>query len=229
MLKLIGRLVVLACAGLAGAAHASVIFYTDRTSFETALSSYTLIDFEGIVADIGTTVNPSTLVEVIGGVTFSVSSGAIAVSGKNGQFMQDAPFNSAILFSNNSTPITADLTSAGPGFTAVGAFFGNIHDAGDTAVLTLLGSNGILDIRTIVAADMGAGTPSNYFGWTVFGDIITGVKYDLIGGFVNTGDFDGIDDFVFGIASATPAPAPATIALFGLGLAGLGWSRRKAA
>jgi hypothetical protein len=38
----------------------------------------------------------------------------------------------------------------------------------------------------------------------------------------------GLDDLMYTSASAT-VPAPATLALFGLGLAGLGWARRKKA
>ncbi|WP_279243837.1 PEP-CTERM sorting domain-containing protein [Candidatus Litorirhabdus singularis] len=47
------------------------------------------------------------------------------------------------------------------------------------------------------------------------------------------GTFDGVgwigvlNNYGIRIDSSSPVPAPATLALFGLGLAGLGWSRRK--
>lgn len=47
----------------------------------------------------------------------------------------------------------------------------------------------------------------------------------------NTGDAIGLDNIVFATSAdqANDVPAPATLALFGLGLAGLGFSRRKKA
>ncbi len=51
--------------------------------------------------------------------------------------------------------------------------------------------------------------------------------------FSNTGsgaDFFGFDDFTIGsVQQVRPVPAPAAVALFGLGLAGLGMSRRRKA
>ena len=213
------------------ATNASIVeFITDRAAFEARLITATLIDFEGIVPDDETTVNPATLVETIGGVTFSVPVhvSAIAVSGKNGEFMQDAPFDSALLFSNASGgPITAVLPSDGVEYTAIGGFFGNIHRAGVMSNLTLVGDDGVLDSRTLVTADMGEGTDSNFFGWIVSGDSIISITHDLEGG---SADFTGVDDFIFGIANthAPVVPEPSTIAIWSLlGLVGAGVQRRR--
>jgi len=67
-------------------------------------------------------------------------------------------------------------------------------------------------------------TKSVIFGVVIFG---VGVKtpdwriemFSFYSGPKNTGGTD----------PTTPVPVPATLALFGLGLAGLGWSRRKKA
>ena len=198
-------------------------FYTDLTSFQNQLSSSTTIDFEGIVADneYGTVeggafdVRPSTVVD---GVTFSVSAGTLAVSGKDGP-VDGSPYDSALLFSNNGNPITVDLTSAGTGFTSIGGFFGDINSSGSLGTLSLFGSSGLLDVQNIIAADMGFGTPSNFFGWTVDTGDVTKVVFDL------NEPWEGIDNLVYG---TTTVPEPSIVWLLGSGLALIGFVRRRA-
>jgi hypothetical protein len=189
-------------------ANGAVITYTDRTLFESALASQTTIDFEGIVADSSfTNLGPG---GVIDGVTFnSTGGGTVGVAGKNSA-VAGSPYNSALLFSNNGFPITADLTSAGAGFTAVGGFFGNI--LGDSPMtLRLFGTSGELDAQTLTAQDMGLGSPEAFFGWTVSGDTLVAVVFDC------NFQFEGIDNFTYGVASVNEVPAPASLILWSMG------------
>ncbi len=203
---------------------ATVTFYTDLASFQ-AVTSTSLIDFEGIVGDTEFTIG--SLSEVIGGVTFSVPStlsAGILFSGKDSTIF-GAPFNSAMIVSSSGdpvTPITADLTSAGSGFTAVGGFFGDLASTNSTT-LTLTGGSGVLDTRTVTAGDMGFGNPIGFYGWTITGDTILSVKHDL------TNSFEALDDFRFGtFDSLGPVPLPGTIWLLGSGLIGLfGFAKKR--
>jgi hypothetical protein len=187
-----------------GIIYADIItFYTDRALFNSAVASSTTVNFEGLVSDTSHFTQNTPL--TINNVVFSVSSGFIGVAGKNvssGDVL-GAPFNSAILFSNNSLPLTANITGAGSGFTAVGGTFGNVTSSGVPATLTLLGSGGLLDVRNITTGDMGLGMPATFFGWTVHGDSIQSVTYSLQNGHPN---YDAMDDFVFGFATV-PEPS----------------------
>ena len=194
---------------------ATVTFYDDLAAF-MAVTTTTLIDFEGIVADdfsVSSFENPT----IVDGVSFGSTSGTFAIAGKNSS-ISGSPYDSALLFSNNSSPITADLTTVGSGFTAVGGFFGDIDSVGTLTTMTLIGTSGILDSRELITADMGLGTTSNFFGWTVSGDTILTLTHDL------AGSYEGIDDFRYG----TVVPVPAAMWLFGSGLLGLiGYARRR--
>ena len=81
--------------------------------------------------------------------------------------------------------------------------------------MTLVGTSGILDSRTLSADDMGAGNPVGFFGWTVTGDSIVSIKHDLDGT-----RREGIDDFRYGTLNIA-APIPAALWLFCSGLIGL--------
>lgn len=200
-----------------GQTQASVIFYTDRSAWENDVTGQMDIDFEGMTEDTGhLNLGPY---EVIDGVAFSVSQGDLILTGKNST-ISGAPFDSAILSSNHrDASLTADLSSAGTNFTAVGGFFGEINDSGSVTTITLIGASGILDSRSLVAANMGEDMPSSFFGWTVHGDTIVSVVHEF------SGSWEGIDDFSYGY-SVIPESSPSL--LLGLGLIGLSaYSRQR--
>lgn len=67
-----------------------------------------------------------------------------------------------------------------------------------------------------------------FFTLTVTG-AIKRVEFSQISDAEGSNDGSIYDNFLFNTAAVTPVPSPATYALFGLGLAGLGWSTRKKA
>jgi len=203
---------------------ATVTFYTDRAGFESQLLSSHTIDFERFSGSSRELASEF----VIDGVTFS----ADGFSGSNTELMWSGPYvfgtsgsipmESGLMISNNSYPMLVDLTTAGSGFTAVGGFFGDISDPLIAITIDIYGLTGLLDSRELMSASMKVDTPSNFFGWIVDGDEITNLSYEL------HGNYEGIDDFVFGVAS--PVPIPSAVWLFGSGLIGLiGFARRKKA
>jgi hypothetical protein len=200
---------------------ATVDFYTDRATFESSLLSSNTIDFERFSGSSYELASEF----IIDDVTFSTD-GSI---GGNNELMWSGPevfgssadpMESGLLISNGSLPMLIDLTTAGTGFTAVGGFFGDIIDPLNLLTIEVYGMSGLLDTKDLMSASMKADTPSNFFGWIVAGDEITSMRYDL------EGNYEGIDDFVFGVA--TPVPIPAAAWLFGSGLMIFGLVRRKA-
>ncbi len=195
-------------------ARSQVTFYTSQTTFNASAGSIRLIDFEGIVSD--TQFTPLTPKMVIGGVTFRTSVGMEGVAGKDSA-VAGAPYNSALLFSNNAAPITADLSTAGSNITAVGGEFGNVlADAPGTLTLKLGSGNSL--VENITASSLRQGSSPNFFGFTVVGDTISSVTLD-------TSAFGGIDNFVFSrtassASSAVPEPSMLTV-FFGSVLTGI--------
>jgi len=196
-----------------------VTFYNNRAAWDLAVSSQTLINFEGIVAD-------NTFVdfgpdENIDGVRFAeapgFNPGQLIVSGFNGG-LSGAPYNSALVMSGNSGALTADLTPLRANFTAIGGFFGNIQTTDAASQLTLVGTTGVLDVRVVTAGDMGQGNPEVFLGYTVIGDTIDTMT-------ISNGDFEGLDDFVYGQA----IPEPATLAVGSVLVILLAPRRRRAA
>ncbi len=234
--RIYAGLLLVVLVAVAQSANAVVTFYTERAAWELAVASPTRLDFEGIVADgeWGTpergpfVFNGDTI--AVDGLPFSVSLGTIGISGSRGP-VAGAPYGSALLFSNNGAPITADVSSLGS-IVAVGAFFGNILQRGSTT-LTLVGSSGVLDEQNVLAGGMGLGSAETFYGWTVTGDSIVSVIH-------SAGSFAGIDDFAYSdnlnrggsLASDTlraQIPEPGTLGLLAAGLIGFGLRRRKRA
>jgi hypothetical protein len=186
--------------GISAVQASIATFYTDRAAFEAQLSSSTTIDFEGIAPDSGTVNWTPGLTDVaFTGLSPRVV-GANALGGYYG-----VPYQSALLTIGYRGTVTADLTPAGSGFTAVGGWFGNImEDTG--ATLILHGSGGVLDTQTIIAGDLGAGEVEQFYGWIVEGDEITAVSHAV------DSYFEGIDNFTYGYA----IPEPSITALAGV-------------
>lgn len=187
---------------LAGAASGAVIEYTDRASFEAALGSFTLLDFENL----GNQVNLGTSVD-FGDFNFSNPGGSWAIC--CGNF--GAPTGQLGDQNNGNTTI-----SLKPGYKGLGMDIGLLFGAGSVN-LTLRDSFGniVASGNRAVSDNDALGQPgSTFYGWISDSD-------DLGTLTLNQGGFPTIDNAIFG--NRVPAPGAAAI----LGLAGLTAARRR--
>jgi hypothetical protein len=215
-----------------GARAAPVVaFYSNEASFLSAVSSSSRLDFEGLVSD--TTFADLGPSSTIGGVTFTARTGVtpvgspanVTVIGKSVPvgLVLGAPFDSSFLTpSVEPSALTATLAAAGGGFTAVGGTFLGLFGQVDSTdgILTLTGTSGVLDLRTVAAGIATQGRPKTFFGYTVSGDTIVSID------FRTSTNGAVIDNFTFGVA-IVPEPRSAIPATTGV-LAGLAcWWRRQ--
>jgi hypothetical protein len=196
-----------------------VTFYTDKASFLAAISSPTVHNFEGIVAD-GSNVSFGASYHT-GSVTFTspintnpVSYRNMLVVGKNSQTL-GAPFDSAILIPNSEPSSMVATFDGGSNVTAVGGYFLNLFGNSQTSGgIRLIGSSGLLDLRSAPLGIATSGKTKTFFGYTVFGDTISSLT-------LNTGSNAPVfDDFTYG--NAVPEPSSCILLLF---IAGMGVKR----
>lgn len=98
----------------------------------------------------------------------------------------------------------------------------------DYAAVRIYGASGLLATPWY---ENGSGQPSGWDGpWTEWSfTAATAGTYTLQYSAGNTGDSIGAPYGLFDAKVQVPVPEPTTLALMGLGLAGIGWKRRKAA
>ncbi len=191
-------------------AFAGILTYTDRSTFESALNSFTTIDTSNYIGQTTYLIDDD-----------PIYSGAFEFFGPNSLVRNDDLILNGVGFYGNTNPhvgINFSIGINGVGVTT------NLNDGGDIMIYDGLNGTGNL----LGEADFGDGL-------VLFGGI---TSTDLIKSVIFTCEFGsdlkcGLRDPVFGSfasssgSGSSQVPEPSVIALLGVGLAGLGFARRR--
>jgi len=161
------------------------------------------------------------------GVSFSPETLALVDSdeGGSGNFANE-PSPSTVMFFLEADEAILNVAA---GFTTGFSFFYSAAEAGTVQVYEGLNATGSLLASLNLRAQFGdrcVGDPTGaYCNWTAVGVKFAGIARSIdFGGAAN---FIGFDDITFGSDRPGVVPEPGSLALLGLGLAGLGLARRR--
>ncbi len=200
------RLLTLGALLFSGSASAAPIYYTDRTTFEAALTS--TLNFESFEISNQSHGTPT---KVFSDFTFSESgSGAanlVVIRTSPTEFVTDGSYT--MWFDDNNNSIGTFI------FNSVINAFGVDLTVNQSSTI---GIGGDLNSSLSLASNV-----SGFFGAIDFGG-----SFDTISFTPSGGPNIGWDALAYGSTNGS-VPEPTTLALMGLGLAGIGWKRRKAA
>lgn len=214
---------VLAAIVMSGAAHAGFLTYSDRTTWQAAIGGATGSEnFNGFVSD---TSFDGTSVALAAGMTIGTMNASHTNNLIDAPPVGSAEWNVdgssvANFFNGFSGANTLPFITFG---TPVFAFGGDFRSLNDGAARTRVEIFDGATLLTTLDPSVAGSDELRFWGFAATaGETVTSIVFTRL-----ENDVFGLDNIEIG-RSAAPVPEPATLMLFGVGLAGLAVRRRKA-